>query len=127
MKRHAREMRRAPTRAEDRMWAWLRDQRFDGHKFRRQVPMGPYILDFYCARLKLAIELDGEHHSQVDMSEYDGRRSKRLAVHGIYVLRISNQLLTRDSQIVAETIRCTIRLLAERATPHPPEPALSEA
>ena len=54
---HARRMRRAPTRSEDRLWSWLRDRRFSGQKFRRQVPIGRYILDFYCPRLKLVIEI----------------------------------------------------------------------
>ena len=49
LKRYAREMRRNPTRAEDRVWAWLRSRRFDGVKFRRQVPIGRYIVDFYSA------------------------------------------------------------------------------
>jgi len=49
-------MRKAPTRSEDRVWSWLRDRRFGGYKFRRQHPVGDYIVDFYCSELKLAIE-----------------------------------------------------------------------
>ncbi|MGZ7042759.1 MAG: endonuclease domain-containing protein [Thermoanaerobaculia bacterium] len=56
---HARDMRQFPTRAEQRIWNWLRSRRFAGLKWRRQHPLGKYILDFYCPELKLALELDG--------------------------------------------------------------------
>jgi len=118
-KRHAREMRRAPTRAEDRLWSWLRDRRCVGYKFRRQSPVGPYILDFYCVELRLAIELDGAHHETAWMSEYDGVRTRYLMDLGIRVLRIPNELLIRDSLTVGEQILAAIAEIAERP-PHPP-------
>ena len=112
-------MRRCSTREESRLWSWLRNRRFDGLKFKRQVPMGRYILDFYCADLKLAIEVDGRHHSGPDMVAYDHDRTRHLANRGIYVLRIANELLCRDSRIVADMIRWVISQLSGR-TPHPP-------
>jgi very-short-patch-repair endonuclease len=69
LRQRAKEMRRAPTRSENRLWSWLRDRRFDGYKFRRQYPIGRYVLDFYCAELKLAIEVDGRHHEEPWMSD----------------------------------------------------------
>jgi very-short-patch-repair endonuclease len=57
--KYARELRRNQTDAEQLLWGLLRDRRFAGKKFRRQHPVGRYILDFYCHELKLAIELDG--------------------------------------------------------------------
>ena len=119
MKHHARDMRKCSTRAEIRIWSWLRDRRFDGFKFKRQPPMGRYILDFYCAELNLAIELDGRHHDQPQMVEYDEARTRYLAKRGIYVLRIANELLAGDSRIVAEMIQGVIWQLSRR-TPHPP-------
>jgi very-short-patch-repair endonuclease len=113
-------MRREPTRAEDRVWFWLRDRRCAGFKFRRQVPVGPYILDFYCVELKLAIELDGAHHRAAWICDYDGRRSLELEDHGIYVLRIPNELLIRNSRLVGEQIRAAIDHLREGQPPHPP-------
>jgi very-short-patch-repair endonuclease len=101
-------MRKAPTRGEDRLWSWLRNRRFEGLKFRRQVPIGPYILDFYCAELKLAIELDGKHHQTFDMVDYDGERSRRLLERGIYVLRIANEIVIDDPQTVGEMIRWAV-------------------
>ena len=118
LKHHAREMRRAPTRAEDRIWSWLRDRRFDGVKFRRQVPIGRYIIDFYCAELMVAIELDGSQH-QLIANEYDSVRTRFLRERGIEVVRIPNELLVRDSRIVAEIIRAAISARSGEP-PHPP-------
>jgi very-short-patch-repair endonuclease len=101
-------MRRVPTRGEDRMWSWLRDRRFDGHKFRRQFPIGRYILDFYCSELKLAIEVDGQQHSGAWMWDYETQRSLELRSLGIEVLRIPNELLIRDALLTAESIRAAI-------------------
>jgi very-short-patch-repair endonuclease len=91
----ARQMRRAPTRAEDRLWSWLRDRRFTGYKFRRQYPILHYILDFYCPELKLAIEVDGGDHEMAWLSEYDDERSEPLSIRGIKFVRIPNALLIR--------------------------------
>jgi very-short-patch-repair endonuclease len=108
LKRHAREMRKMPTRAEDRLWSWLRGRRTFGFKFRRQVPAGPYILDFYCAHLRLAIELDGSQHDTPGMQEYDDRRSAFLGKRGVRVFRIPNELFIRDATMVEEQIAWVI-------------------
>jgi very-short-patch-repair endonuclease len=119
LKRYARDMRRSSTRAEDRVWSWLRGRRFDGVKFRRQVPIGPYIVDFYCADLMLAIELDGSQH-QLILDEYDSQRTAYLRQQGLEVVRIPNEELIRDSQLVAEVIRAAIASRVKREPPHPP-------
>jgi very-short-patch-repair endonuclease len=105
-------MRQAPTRAEGRIWSWLRNRRCGGFKFRRQTPIGRYIVDFYCAELQLVIELDGAHHQTAWMSEYDGERSRDLEERGIRVLRIPNELLIRNSILVGEQIQAAIAELA---------------
>jgi very-short-patch-repair endonuclease len=105
-------MRHAPTRAERKVWWWLRDRQFTGYKFRRQVPIGRYIVDFYCVELELAIELDGPHHNAVDMSDYDSARTIFLRSRGIEVVRIPNALIDGDAEYGAECIRMTI---AERS------------
>jgi len=97
-------MRKAPTRSEDRLWSWLRDRRFNGCKFRRQHPVGGYILDFYCAKLKLAIEVDGAHHDP----EYDGIRSLILQRYGIEVIRIPNDMFKTQYEIVIDIIQAAI-------------------
>ena len=60
----ARAMRRAPTDAERRLWRLLRDRRLSGLKFRRQVPVGPYIVDFLCVGARLIVEADGSQHAE---------------------------------------------------------------
>jgi len=69
----ARALRKHPTRTEDILWAQLRGSRFEGAKFRRQVPVDRYVLDFYCHAAKLAIELDGKQHEW--FADYDETRS----------------------------------------------------
>ena len=101
-------MRREPTRAEGRMWNWLRARRFSEWKFRRQHPIGRYILDFYCAELKLAIELDGRHHAAEWMIDQQSARTDDLRRRGIDLIRIPNELLIRDPESVGEFIKATI-------------------
>jgi len=107
-------MRRAPTPAENRIWHWLRGQRF-GYKFRRQVPIGPFIADFYCAELKLVIGIDGSSHQW--RHEYDDARTLDLYIRGIRVFRIANEAL-RDPEMVGEQIKWVIGQCAR--PPHPP-------
>jgi very-short-patch-repair endonuclease len=104
---HAREMRHAPTADEHRVWWWLRNRRFGDYKFRRQVPIGRYIVDFYCAELRLVIEWDGSQHNDVAMSEYDSERTLYLRAHGVEVVRIPNEL-ARDEELGFECIRQAI-------------------
>jgi very-short-patch-repair endonuclease len=114
MRRNARESRRTPTRVESKLWRLLRDRRFDGFKFRRQVPIGPYVLDFYSPGLKLAIEADGRHHETAWMSEYDSERSWFLSRRGIEVLRLSNELVIRDPRLVTDSILFAIEQRLKR-------------
>jgi len=98
---HARAMRGAPTDVELRLWHLLRDRRLNGIKFRRQVPVGPYIVDFLCVGLKLIVEADGFQHAE---SLRDKARDAYLAGQGWNVLRFWNNevLLNRDGML--ETI-----------------------
>src|SRR5690606_20478997 len=74
----ARQLRASTTPPEQRLWSLLRNRRFGGHKFRRQVAMGPYVLDFYCADLKLAVELDGGQHNDQLQRAHDEAREQWL-------------------------------------------------
>ena len=105
---HVREMRKEPTRSEDRLWSWLRDRRFGNYKFRRQHPVGDYILDFYCAELKIAIELDGAVHEVDCVAERDKRRTQYLERQGIMVVRIENDQMRIEPDIVSDTIQWAI-------------------
>jgi very-short-patch-repair endonuclease len=96
----ARLMRRASTDAERQLWLLLRDRRLDGAKFRRQAPVGRYIADFVCLRLKLIVEADGGQHNE---SSYDGERDRWLAKEGYAVLRYSNlDILNNPMGVLAD-------------------------
>jgi len=101
-------MRKVPTRSEDRLWSWLRNRRFGDYKFRRQHPVGDYILDFYCAELKIAIELDGAGHEDDTVAERDKQRTRYLERQGIFVLRIENQTFIRDPDNVSDCIQWAV-------------------
>lgn len=85
----ARSNRKNPTPAETTIWQkLLRNRQFHGYKFLRQKPIGPYIADFYCAELRLVVEIDGDSHAAQEA--YDAARSAYLARQGIRVLRYTN-------------------------------------
>jgi len=114
----ARRLRKADTGAEQLLWRWLRDRRFSAHKFRRQHPMGPHILDFFCAEAKLNIELDGSQHGHPEHIQADADRDRWLAERGIKVLRYWNARLRREKQVVRDAIW---QALQERAPKPLPE------
>ena len=97
----ARTMRGAPTDAELRLWRLLRDRRLNGVKFRRQVPLGPYIVDFLCVGAKLIVEADGSQHVE---SLRDNIRDAHLASQGWTVLRFWNNEVVQNREGVLETI-----------------------
>jgi len=97
----ARAMRGAPTDVELRLWRLLRDRRLNGLKFRRQVPVGPYIVDFLCVGARLIVEADGSQHAE---SRRDIIRDAYLATQGWKVLRFWNNDALHNRQGVRETI-----------------------
>ena len=86
----ARGLRRNDSSAESLLWSKLRDRQIDGWKFKRQVPFGNYILDFFCFDARLAIEVDGDTHGEVDEIASDKDRELFLAENGVRVLRFWN-------------------------------------
>ena len=100
----ARKLRKADTWAEQLLWRWLRDRRFSAYKFRRQVPMGLHILDFYCPNAKVNIELDGSQHGHPEHMQADAERDAWLAERGIKVMRFWNARLRREKQVVRDAI-----------------------
>jgi very-short-patch-repair endonuclease len=99
-RRRALRLRRGDTDAEARIWAALRDRRLGGWKWRRQVPVGPYVADFLCAAGKLVVELDGSQHDV--QASYDARRTAYLATRGLTVLRFDNRdALTNEHGVCA--------------------------
>jgi very-short-patch-repair endonuclease len=84
----ARELRRDDTRAEARLWNAVRDRRLGGWKWRRQVPQGPFFVDFICVEAGLVVEVDGGQHA--DQQAYDARRTAYLRRLGLRVVRFWN-------------------------------------
>jgi adenine-specific DNA-methyltransferase len=98
----ARDLRKSSTKAERALWAQLRDRQLGGHKFRRQQPIGPYIVDFFCLERKLVVEVDGGQHGP----EVDERRTAFLESEGCRVLRFWNEE-------VLESMDGVLRIIAE--------------
>jgi very-short-patch-repair endonuclease len=98
----ARELRRSATEAERALWQRLRVEKLKGTRFRRQVPIGPYIVDFACLKSCLVIELDGSQHFHQE--SYDRARSMFLEARRFRVLRFWNNDVTARCDAVIETI-----------------------
>lgn len=107
---YARQLRRALTPEEQRLWYLLRSRRFAHYKFRRQHPVGNYILDFACCQARLAIELDGGQHDE--QQSYDLRRTEWLHQHGWEVLRFwNNDLWMNESAVLERILEALVGLL----------------
>ncbi len=102
------EMRKAPTDAERRLWWHLRNRQIEASKFRRQVWIGPFIVDFVCLERKLVIEADGSQH--VEDAEYDHHRSLFLETEGFQVLRFWNNEVRDNMDGVLELISHKLRM-----------------
>jgi very-short-patch-repair endonuclease len=96
----ARQLRNKSTDAEKRLWGLLRDNRFNGFKFRRQYACGIYFLDFYCTAGKMAVELDGGGHGFPDRRARDEKRNRFLSRRGIKVMRFWNHQLRGELKAV---------------------------
>jgi very-short-patch-repair endonuclease len=96
-----RQLRRDATDAERRLWSALRDRRLRGYRFRRQHPIGRYIVDFACTEHRLIVEADGGQHAE---SDGDRRRTAWLESEGWRVLRFWNNDILSNASGVAETI-----------------------
>ena len=100
-----RTLRRGATPAERQLWKRLRARRLDGWRWRRQYSVGPYVLDFFCPEVRLAIELDGNVHGDPARAAYDGERERWLAEAGVRVVRFENRRVTEQVDLVVEAIR----------------------
>ncbi|HWW11220.1 MAG TPA: endonuclease domain-containing protein [Brevundimonas sp.] len=87
------------------MWTRLRGRRLAGLRFRRQHPIGPYILDFYCDELRLAVEVDGQSHAPPDRIAHDQRRTAWLSTQDIRVVRLAARRVLDDMEGALDFIR----------------------
>ena len=100
-----RRLRTEQTEAEAALWQLLRNRKLIGGKFRRQVPVGRYVADFYCHECKLIIELDGGVHSDPDQQLHDRNRDTFLLSLGLRILRVSNKEALGAPEKVLDQIR----------------------
>ena len=105
----ARTLRRKMTLPEVIIWTALRGRRLDGIRFRRQHPVGSYILDFYCEDALLAVEVDGQGHAHPDAVAHDERRTAWLNRQGISVMRIPAREVLEDLEDVLLRIQRRVR------------------
>ncbi len=96
------------TPVEKILWGKLRAKRFHGVKFRRQVPLGPFIVDFFCAERFLVIEIDGDSHFEPGAKEKDSRRDAYLHEHGFQMLRFGNRQMIDALEYVLESIAAAV-------------------
>ena len=101
---HARSMRHDPTDAEAKLWQLLRNRRLAGFKFRRQIPVAGYIVDFYCHDACLGVELDGGQHNDDRGKAYDEGRTLALKRSGVRIVRFWNPDVLKELDVVLEHI-----------------------
>ena len=96
-----RTLRRRSTKAERKAWRVLRNRGLLGLKFRRQHPIGRYIVDFYCAELRLVVEVDGGYHDTPAQRDRDARRTAALEARPIHVIRLRNPHVSKARLLAA--------------------------
>ena len=104
LKQPSRQLRENMTDAESHLWAKIRLKQLKGYQFYRQKPIGDYIVDFFCPRAKLVIEVDGSQHFSDEMTEYDRIRDEFLSSLGLRVLRFTNPDVLTHIEGVIESI-----------------------
>ncbi len=106
------------TAAETRLWLRLNRRQLDGLRFRRQAPLGPYIVDFFCPERRLIVELDGDHHGREAMIDADARRTQWLESQGHVVQRFANADVMSNLEGVCTAI--SIAAASRGPLPKPP-------
>ena len=117
------------TDAEQKLWQRLRRKQIHGVQFYRQKPLLNFIVDFYCAKASLVIELDGSQHLEPEHRRKDAVRDKTLAEQGLYVLRFDDRQVLTETDAVVEVI---YQVVGERVggdeypAPNPPNPPFAK-
>lgn len=113
----AQKLRHQMTEAETMFWQSVRQNKFNGLKFRRQHPVSIYILDFYCHQYKLGVELDGGYHTNPKQMELDVQRDRNLMDQGLRILRFSNEHVLKNVKEVLEKIEEEIKQITGGSDP----------
>lgn len=104
----ARRLRGDPTAAERLLWSLLRRRGLDGARFRRQRPIGPFVVDFVCLERGLVVELDGGQHADLERLQSDAERTQALAERGLRVLRFWNDQVLTETHAVLDVIHASL-------------------
>ena len=120
----ARRLRKTPTQAEEFFWSLVRDQAFDGFRFRRKVPIGCYVVDFACLSVRLIVEADGGVHALRTFDE--SRRDAWLTSQGFRVLRFPNSDILGKPNDVLAAIRSAAGKPPSERLRRPPSPEMGE-
>lgn len=119
--RNRKELRNTSPPAERLLWGYIKNKQIIGHKFRRQFGIGRYVVDFYCPKLRLVIEVDGDIHFQGSAERSDAARQRFIESLGLKVLRFLNTDVYKNIDGVVLTIQKTVEELTATA-PFPPPP-----
>ena len=109
LKLRAQELRKNMTKSECLLWKYLRKKQILNAQFYRQTIIEHYIVDFYCPKYKLIIEVDGIQHSEEEQKEYDDVRTEDLGQLGLEVLRFTNREILNNAENVVDRIRQKMR------------------
>ncbi len=109
-----RKLRNNPTEAEKNLCPFLRKRQMLGFKFRRQYGIDAFVLDFYCPKVRLAIEIDGEIHRSREVNRYDKERQQYLEQFGISFLRFSNREVLENVETVLKMIEEKLKELENK-------------
>ena len=109
----AKELRRNMTDAEMILWGYLKAG-MHGLKFRRQHPIGIYIADFYCHKLRLIIEIDGSIHNRIDIKDYDIKRESDLKEWNYTIIRFTNDRVLKAPEQVLAAINSSVENLIKK-------------
>jgi very-short-patch-repair endonuclease len=124
MRQKARALRRHATKAEELLWSELRTFKSDGLKFRRQSPIGPYIVDFACLAAKVVVEIDGDTHETDRGLRHDANRDAYLRSLGFIVVRVDQPDVIESAWHVAQFVKSKVeRVMTDPTRPlrgHPP-------
>ncbi len=105
LKEYRNELRNNATSAEAVLWIYLKNKKLDGRKFRRQHSINHFIVDFYCPKEKIIIELDGAYHLEFMQEQIDYERNQQLESLGFKVLRFENKFVFEDIHMVLTAIK----------------------
>ena len=106
----AKQLRKDETPTEKKLWEYLKGKKMEGYKFRRQHPIGRFILDFYCHAKKLVVEIDGGYHQEQLQQWEDAERTQFLESLGLQVIRFTNKEIVEEVEIVLDKIRTTLKV-----------------